>query len=296
MKNVFVFVIAILVLVPTAFAQNSILLDSQVDASGKITVAVFQRNAGNSQSQFTSFAVDVPPEFVAIGGGVEGAFLPNGNFLTASYPNTALSAWLVSTKDHLRGNPAMIKAYAIGIKIDGLTRNDLISHIEVRSNSSSYTGHPDVSVGVSEGFKMLGGGFKVNWNGYGNIATASYPENNFSWRAKSKDHGKGSWATLDVYSIGIKNYIPEIGSLEVSIDSVESANSPYPSGTANVSFGYALSGCGARVNWSGAGNLLWKLIPSTVSTLHGCTAASKDLLYSSSATITTYALGVRVND
>jgi hypothetical protein len=61
-----------------------------------------------------------------------------------------------------------------------------------------------------------------------------------------------------------------------------------------IASGCALSGCGARVNWTGAGNLLWMLKPLAVSGFHGCEAASKDHEVSSPATIRSFAMGVRV--
>ena len=236
----------------------------------------------------------MPADFVAIGGGVQGTNYPRGNLLTASYPNGTLTRWLVSTKDHVDKNPVRIKAYAIGLKIAGLTRDQLKSYIAVNVNTSSYVQYPAVSVGVPTGFKMIGGGFKVNWTGAGNIATASYPETSFSWRAKSKDHVRVSPATLQVFAVGIRNIIPGVGEVVVNIDSAGSSFAQHPSSTVNIDYGYALTGCGANVHWSGAGNLLWKLVPSSSGSLHGCTGASKDHKRYSPATITTYGIGIRM--
>ena len=293
-KTLIQFVLLCFVVISPAYAINSSLVQTQVDLSGKVTTAVFERIAGDLQQHFVDFAVEVPPDFVVIGGGAEGSEVPQGNLLTASYPNADLSAWLVSSKDHLYADAIRIKAYAIGLKIAGLTRQQLISYITVNVNSSGYVQHPDISVGVQSGFKMVGGGFKVNWYGAGNLATASYPETSFNWRAQSKDHLVASPATLQVYAVGLLEYIPNIGQVVVSISSAYSAQAQHPSSTANVVYGYALSGCGAKVNWSEPGNLLWKLVPSTLSSLHGCTGASKDHGVYSPATITTSALGIRI--
>lgn len=62
--------------------------------------------------------------------------------------------------------------------------------------------------------------------------------------------------------------------------------------TATVEPGYALTGGGGDVHWSGAGNLLWRLEPSAWGP--GFTAASKDHLWSSPASITAYAMGMRI--
>ncbi len=277
-----------------AYALNSNHIRQQVDVSGKITVAVFERVAGNPQQHFYDFAVEVPDQFVAIGGGVEGTNYPQGNLLTASYPNNDLSAWLVSTKDHVSPNSTRITAYALGLKIEGLSRNQLLSQINVNTRTSGYVQHPDVSVGVPEGFVMIGGGFKVNWLGAGNLATASYPETIFDWRAKSKDHVIYSPAWLQVYAIGVREYIDGIGSIIVDINTGESGFAQHPASTANVTPGFALTGCGADVHWSGAGNLLWKIKPNTQVSQHGCQSASKDHEIISPATITTYSVGIQL--
>lgn len=270
-------------------------IHTQTDASGKVTVAVFERTAGNFLQHYTDFAVDVPEQFVVIGGGVVGAGSNPGHFLTASYPNENLSAWYVSTKDHLDANPVNLRAYAIGLKIAGLSRSQLLNYIAVNSASSSYVAHPDISSGVPQGYSMIGGGFRVKWAGAGNIATASYPENAFSWRVRSKDHVISSPASIQAYSLGLLNTIPNIGHVDVNIAVATSGYAQHPAGSVNVASGYALTTCGASVNYgNGAGNLLWKLMPVKLLNQHNCEAASKDLNIFSPATITTYAVGVRL--
>lgn len=280
----------------STFALNSDLIDSQVDLSTKIIVSVYEREAGSAQSKFTDFSIEVAPDEIAIGGGVEGELFPQGHLLTASYPNSALTAWLVSTKDHVAPHPAIIKAYAIGLKIKGLTRSQLKSHIQVYANTSATVAYPDTSVGVASGFKLVGGGFNVIWTGDGNIATASFPEG-FKWRARSKQHIVPSPAKIRAYAIGIREFMPIEGltrQILTKIGYVRSAYAQYPSSTANIDAGYVLSGCGARVNWQGEGNLLWQLVPSSVSSLHGCTASSKDHITYSPATVDTYAVGIQL--
>ena len=63
---------------------------------------------------------------------------------------------------------------------------------------------------------------------------------------------------------------------------------------ANVPAGHALSGCGAFVNWSGAGNLLWQIQPFlSGGTQTACSVASKDHIEPSAASIHGYAIGIR---
>ena len=274
---------------------NSTKINEHTDASGKITVAVFERVASAPSAHFNDFSVEVADDYVVIGGGVEGTNSPAGNLITASYPNSDLSAWLVSSKDHLVSNPVQLKAWAIGLKIAGLSRQQVRDNISVTVASSPNAQHPDVSVSTPTGFVQIGGGIKVNWTGAGNLATATYPVSAQTWRARSKDHQNASPAVTQVYSIGLRSSIAGVGTIVTGTSAATSAFAQHPSASTVLASGLALSGCGALVNWSDAGNLLWKIKPVNTSTQHGCEAASKDHNIASPATITTYAVGIGVN-
>jgi len=267
----------------------------QNDASGRIQIAVFERLSPVALSHNTDFAVSVPGDYVVIGGGVEGTNVPAGNLLTASYPNAALSAWLGSTKDHIDANPVRVRAWAVGLKIAGLTRQQVRDNVIVNVATSSYTAHPDVTATLPAGYALVGGGFKVNWSGMGNLGTASAPSGATGWRARSKDHIESSPATTQAYVIGLRNSIAGVGTISTAVDGVTSGVAAHPATTSVLRTGYALSGCGAFVNWSGAGNLLWKIRPVPVGSQTGCAVASKDHKESSPASISGYAIGIRAN-
>jgi vibriolysin len=263
----------------------------QTDASGKLTIAVFERYATSAAGTNTNFSVTVPSDFVVIGGGGEGKEAPAGNLLTASYPDSGLTSWLVSTKDHTTSDPAQVRAWAVGLKVAGLTPAQLRTYLTVSAATSGVVAHADVVASLPAGYVLAGGGIKVNWSGAGNMATASAPYTATSWRARSKDHDVSSPASATAYAIGINGSIPGVGTITNVINSGTSAVVGHPAYTTGLSTGYALSGCGAFVNWSGAGNLLWRIKPVN----SGCAAASKDHDNASPASITTYALGLRSN-
>jgi Zn-dependent metalloprotease len=271
-------------------------LFEQTDASGKVTIAVFERYSDTALAHNTNFAVTVPSDWVVVGGGGEGTNVPQGNLLTASYPDSGLTAWLVSTKDHIASNPVRVRAWAIGLKVAGLSASQLRSYLTVNTATSSYAAHPDVTASLAVGQVLLGGGFRVNWSGYGNLGTASAPVNSsaYGWRVRSKDHVYSSPATATAYVIGMPSSIAGIGSFASTINTALSAVAGHPSTTATLSSGYALSGCGAFVNWSGAGNLLWKIKPMNAGGgQSACNVASKDHEIVSAASIYGYAIGLR---
>lgn len=268
---------------------NSVELFRQTDASGKLTIAVFERYATTAAGVNTNFAVTVPSDFVVIGGGGEGKEAPSGNLLTASYPDTGLTSWLVSTRDHIVADPVQVRAWAIGLKVAGLTPAQLRTYLTVSTATSGTVAHPDVTASLPAGYVLAGGGIRVSSSGAGNLATASSPASVTSWRVRSKDHINSAPTTATAYAIGINSTLPGVGTIGNVIDSGTSSVVSHPSYTTGLSSGYALSGCGAFVNWSGSGNMLWRIKPVN----SGCTAASKDHEIASPASISTYALGLR---
>ena len=275
-----------------ASCGGAVKLFENTDASGKITIAVFERYSSTTAGQNTDFAVTVPSDYVVIGGGGEGKENPSGNLLTASYPNAGLTAWLVSTKDHINADPVRVRGWAIGLKIAGLTPAQVRSNLAVGTATSSLAAWPDVTATIPAGYVLVGGGIKVNWSGAGNLATASAPSGANGWRVRSKDHQVSSPATAQAYAIGLSSSIAGVGTISNVVNGGTSAVAAHPSYTATLSAGYALSGCGAFVNWTGNGNLLWQIKPASATT---CTASSKDHNLSAPSSISGYTIGIRAN-
>ena len=164
------------------------LIYSGKDASGELEIGIYKKQSPEFRQQFTDFAVEVDdPDMVVIGGGgvADGVV---GAFLTASYPNDALTAWLISSKDHINPAPHQLIGYAIGLKVKGGTRTDLIPYIHVHSNSSEVAPHPEAYAPVNAADLdeiRIGGGFKVHWTGAGNLATGSLPDSDDYFRVES---------------------------------------------------------------------------------------------------------------
>ena len=279
-----------------AFSYNSEIAKSQTDASGKITVSVFTRSSGSYANNFRDHGVEVGDEYVAVGGGVLASNDGSGALITASYPNDNLSAWLVSTKDHVDAHAHQIVGYAIGLKIEGLSRKELLNHIDVNTGTSSRMAYPEASQSVNPGFRLIGGGMNVKWRGAGNLAIASFPENDSTWKARGKEHISPSPASVKVYAIGLRESIPDIGKIDISIvKSVRSHVAAHPSAGVNVADGYALTGGGAKtLPKNRAGSLLWKMVPYTTGSQHGFEVSSKDHKDSCPASIIAYAIGIKL--
>jgi hypothetical protein len=264
------------------------------DASGRVTVAVFSHQGSPAQAHWTEEEILVgDPDMIAIGGGGTGTDFPQGNMLTASHPNNDLSGWVVSSKDHEISDPVNLQTFVIGMKIAGMSRQALLDSVFVSQGDSGVAPHPEAETGIPSGdFVLVGGGFRVDYHGAGNIGTASFPATEFSWKARSKDHDIPDPANLHVWAIGLRRHLP-MGTVISDIERADSGQDPHPAQTATVAPMFALTGGGAEVHFNGDGNLLWNLEPSTDQN-PSFTAASKDHEHSDPSTLTTYALGIRL--
>lgn len=263
------------------------------DASGLVTVGVFRKRSPSAEQHHFDLGADVPDDMVVIGGGGLAAEFPVGALLTASYPNDSLSAWLVSSKDHIQPNPHYLIAYAIGLKIEGMSRDQLINAIHIDTQESGLGQHPETSANVDDGFLLVSGGFRIDWSGAGNLATASFPSTDRSWTARSKDHEAVSPANLRVYAISLREDLP-VGQVQVAIESRESGTSQHPISVADVRDGFALTGGGGEAHWHKDGSLLWRLEPATTTSNQEFGAASKDHIHPDPSSITSYALGIQI--
>ncbi len=279
----------------TVPATGSVKLSEHSDASGRIKVALFARSAPVAQAHFTDFAIDVPDDYVVVGGGAEGQDVPQGNLLTASYPNANLSAWLVSSKDHLASAPVKVRGWAIGVKIAGLSRQQVRDAITVSHAVSALVSHGSVAATLPAGYLLLGGGFRVDWSGTGNLGVSSYPNTAASWHVQSKDHVASSPAYARAYVIGIRDQIAGVGNLRNAIGHTLSAYAAHPAARTTLQSGFALTGCGAdgRYNGTVQGNLLWRIQPADDGVQRSCLANSKDHVSSSPGHIDAYAIGLQ---
>lgn len=146
--------------------------------------------------------------------------------------------------------------------------------------------HPTARVCVETGFKLVGGGARVNWTGSGNLLTASYPEGD-CWVGRSKDHVHASPASITVWAIGLRD---SQNQWDVHVNQATGLSAAHPIVTVSLPWGYALTGGGGRINWTGAGNLLTASYP--VSDL-SWEVRGKDHEISDPATATAYIIGIR---
>lgn len=297
------------------------------DQSGLVMTGVWTSRTTTAQ-RVQRNVVGVPKDFVVTGGGALGTNFPSGALISKLRPTGDLEEreWAVETQDAIAADPHNNETYAIGMKIQGIGPVGMRNLVVWTSGSSNTAAQPFGQVFPPAGFEaILGGGaaaYSQTAFQLGQYLTASGPIpaiSSFCWRgacpdefgatgwaAASKDHGTSAigWVTPWLSSmpptvqIGATTYAVETYSRGVT-----SGSAPHPAIVVPGQSGtFALTGVGARVNWQtlgggrgsvgSAGNLLWKLVPRA--DLAGVEASSKDHVYSSPATITGYALGIRL--
>jgi hypothetical protein len=109
---------------------------------------------------------------------------------------------------------------------------------------------------------------------------------------------------LKVYAISITQQLP-VGRIYTSAFKKTSGVAPHPSVSVSLTdtsiFNpevyledsvYALCGGGGEVHYTGLGNMLWSLRPSTTQGLQFFSASSKDHLKSDPSSISAYAMGI----
>ncbi len=205
---------------------KSVSLNTKKDWSGQIETVIVKKS---TYGRHNEVSVSVPEGYVLIGGGAEILdCTPKGALLTGSYPSSRLTTWTATSKDHIKSQNHTLAVYAIGMKIQGLTAMELMSHIRLVKTLTVYTKpnsntHADAT--LPNDYFLLGGGTQIvqlsgpgvmirgSWshcvdNGSGNKLYTN------TWNSVATDHIEKSQAKLYSYAIGIKKVIPGFGELE----------------------------------------------------------------------------------
>jgi vibriolysin len=157
-------------------------------------------SATSAGAAHPTMQVNVPDGFIVVGGGARTNWAGAGSLLFASYPTADLRGWVGSGKDHDVSDPATITVWAIGLKESFLRRNRMVVRLS-EMTSSPPTNHPRVTYVVND-FNLTGVGARVNWDGAGNLLTASFPQDRQTVVAEAKDHRVADPSTITAYAIG----------------------------------------------------------------------------------------------
>ncbi|MEP0919350.1 hypothetical protein NC981_21195 [Leptolyngbya sp. DQ-M1] len=249
-----------------------------------LNLHVFTHHEGH-QRNYPVASFTVPDGYKIISGGAKVNWNGYGNLLTASFPDNR-TTWVAKAKDHGTADPATIT-----IRVIALYDPNNEWEVEIESEPSGPEHHPGSVATLLSEYILTGGGAQAHWTTEGSLLTASCPQGSQSWKASSKDHEYPEAVLITAYAIGIR---PRNGAQnpEMKIFPKTSPAEQHPSVDVPVEPGYTLVGGGAQVNWTGHGNLLTASYPSEDGT--AWQVSSKDHINASPATITGYAIGVKV--
>ncbi len=246
-----------------------------------LTIQLFTQTSALAQHPSTTLTL--PSGYKILGGGALDHYSEPGNMLTACYPISP-TEWFVAGKDHEQPSPATVTAFAFGL-YDPDNEWDVVIDSET---SPIPLPHPQATANLRLGYVMTGGGAFVNYTGYGNILTASYPDSDSSWHAQSKDHDVSDPSVITAYVIGIRhNQLFNLA--QHSITNATGAVAEHPTAQVQVESGYTLCGGGAVDNYTGDGNLLTAIYPNGPYWM----GAGKDHEHPDPSSITVYAIGIR---
>jgi len=308
----------------TPGATAATLTGYTTDQSGLLMTGIWSSRTQNPL-RVQKNSVYVPRDFVLIGGGALGSDYPSGALISKMYPTGDLEKreWRVETQDALSAQPHDNETYAIGMKIEGMSVFTLRPLVAWSAGSSGTAANPTSQILPPAGYGAVLGGGAYTFTNYpytGQFLTASSAIPaiyGFCWRrvcgessgatgwwAESKDHGISAPGSVTSYlssmPTSIQLWTPSLGTHTFQVQTygrgVTSAVAAHPAITVSgLSGEFALTGVGASVDWRSYGqygNLLWKIVPRA--DIAGVEASSKDHVWSSPATITGYALGVKL--
>lgn len=252
---------------------------SQFDGSGKVEVAVWvSRSSYNYQNHA---ACKVDEGYVCIGGGAYADYGSGSTaLLTESRPlNSNLETWVASSTDHLSPSLHVLSVYAIGLKLKGISANDLRKYISVQTATSAVGQYPNATAKVPKGYLLISGGARDSYKGMGNLLQMSRPITDSTWQAVGKDQREvDGTASMETYAIGIASTIPGFGALETQTKAVAFYVAK-GKGIVNmeVESGWVLSGIGAFTDHMTGDRLLVGMSPSEINP-RNIAAVSKDHL------------------
>lgn len=258
--------------------------------------------AASTQTEFPEVTVSVPGHYKVLSGGALVSWTGVGELLTASFPPST-SQWSARARDCSQVDYGQLTVFAIGVY-------DPYDWLEVKivPFESKPSEAPTASVSLDPSYAMTGGGADCKTDSTGNqiYLTASYPysqqdprNGSFSsntWYVAGKDAFVATNAPISAYAVGVKwsssfsKEHPAQPPITTECLGVDSSFEAHPEASLGPPDDTILVGGGAYDRWQNPGNMLTDSYPKNLSTW---SAAGKDHMSASSATLTVYAIGVK---
>lgn len=254
------------------------------DWSGIVqTVRVTGRSAIYDTSNIVD--VDVPDDYVLVGGGTVAVYLwmQYTGYITAAIPDANLRTWHTASQSHNVPYAHQLNSYAIGLKIQGVSREELISHLQVLSDTASGSSlYAAIQIDTSR-YQLIGGGGKVSSDNNGLLLSGMFPYEIY-WSVSPRAFRAYSNGQSVATAIGISKELLALKGLETDEEFGQSwIDLTTILGEIPIDSSWAVTGAGAYSQY------LSGIMPTT----HGMHAAGNDPLNSVDPFMYTYMLRMR---
>jgi hypothetical protein len=238
------------------------------DCRGKVVSAIWWCFTGQGQNHNAVCPLG-DPSYVAVGGGAwalggesfPGAFIVDG-FVP---PNGARDRFQASSKSHVQASSHALLLAVIGLKITGVSRDQLVANIRDDITTSFVaSGQPFEAVNLPSGRVLLGGGASVQWfrdvtpgqllvGSWGSVGTGL-------WQASSSQHIQADSLKI---TTRLTSIAPSIAGIDLeAVDSANAISSSSGLTEARVTTPQiAPTGIGSWATFNGQGRFLVKVMP-----------------------------------
>lgn len=287
---------------------------SDVDGSGRIHMQVWKYTLDSTKSNHTA-KLTIPHDWAVVGGGVD-LKINSSALIVASYPDTdTQQSWIVSTRADKSSAEYELTAYAIGIRIDGISRSDISKHNIVKSwcsnsedNRVSAKRAPSITIPDND-YLMISGGAKPSLKAGGELGPvfSSAPGGWNLWTAASMTLKDSNNPPLASCVVGIRKDLAnaQLGHNLGYIDTIHRMSAVNKLASSRIESevfmenDYILTGVGAKLsahkNKEIEPNvLLYSVAPKKFAKSSKVVAKAKEYLYPAGAFLSSYAIGIKL--
>jgi hypothetical protein len=237
------------------------------DCAGRVQTAIWWCFTGQGEVHNAACPLG-DSSFVAVGGsawtmggeGFPGAFIVDG-----FVPSSNRDSFQAASKSHVQSNSHLLVVMVIGLKITGVSRDQLLANIRDDVQTSFVaSGQPFENLNVPSGRLLLGGTAFVHWfQGVtpGQLMVGSWGANfSGNWQASSIQHIQADSLKL---TLKLTSIAPSIAGINLQgFDASNAVSSSSGLGEARVTIGrFAPTAIGAWATFNGAGRHLVRVSP-----------------------------------
>jgi hypothetical protein len=241
---------------------------SYFDCKGRVLTAIWWCITTQTAEVHNAVCPLGDPSYVAVSGGawaLQGQNFPGAFIVDAFIPTGSRDSFQAASKSHVQSNPHLLAVLVVGLKVTGLSREQLLANIQDSAVTSQPSAQPAAGVFVPSGRILLGGSVSVQWNenatpgqllvGSTGSVTAGL------WTAASTQHILSDTLPLTTTATSMA---PSIGGIDFeAFDFPADVSSSSGVGEARVSLpeGVVPTAIGADVMFNGSGRFLIRVGP-----------------------------------